>query len=71
MATKLEKPKDPEEVRRSQIARGIRPLWIYVPGDVPRQLSCTRRDLAAQAKWFCREGDEEWRDISELKGEWS
>jgi hypothetical protein len=58
--------RDPEAVRHSQIAKGVRPLWVLPPDNVPLLVSASRRDLVAKARYFCREGDTHWRPIAEL-----
>jgi hypothetical protein len=59
--------RDPEQVRRAQIDKGVRPLWVLTPGSRPELLSACARHLAAQATHYCREGDARWRPIHELE----
>jgi hypothetical protein len=63
------KKKDPAQVRQAQLAAGVRPLWVLLPGGRPRMVNATAHPCLGEASHYCREGDRHWKPIAELRDE--
>lgn len=56
----------PDE-RQRQLAAGVKPLWVLLPRAMPVMVSSSARAALADATHYCREGDDHWRPIADLK----
>lgn len=63
----MPRDRDSDEVRRTLIGKGVRPLWVCLEGARPRLLSTLPKNQISLVRYVCREGDAKWRHASDMR----